>query len=557
MLRSLYLREVLEHARSLTRASGAMLESVTPAESLCLGATGSLEHWNEGRSQCRSLVVSQADWAGPLLCNDVELDRRVDGGLCRELGVHRLLAVAAPWRPAGLGVFSVVNGEHAFTDTDAHSLHVLMGLLAATLVDVADEPVRATLAELAESGYQQMLDAIDDLVIVKGPRSRIVWANKAFRRAYGMTNEQLRGIIDSSASEPDYTLKYIRDDRHVFETGETLDIPDDPLRCYDGELRTYHTVKSAIFDADGRVAMTVGVSRDMSERKLAEAELGAYRDQLERLVRERTGELEVAKSIAENANRAKSAFLANMSHELRTPMHAILAYARLGLDRSVEPKLTSFLRRIIESGERLLILLNELLDLSKLEAGRMHIDLVTSDLEQIVRDVMLEIEPFVASKRLVFQLERAPGCDSCMASVDRKLMAQAFHNILANAVRFSPEEGTLGVRFASVELAPSPGADDGHARPALEVAFRDDGVGIPETELESIFDKFVQSSKTRTNAGGTGLGLAITRQIAELHHGDVRARNNATRGATFVMTIPLRQTSAGGRTGRLSIPLAV
>jgi signal transduction histidine kinase len=170
---------------------------------------------------------------------------------------------------------------------------------------------------------------------------------------------------------------------------------------------------------------------------------------------------------------------------------------------------------------------------------------------------VLELEPFVASKRLVLKLERAPNCEGCMALVDRKLIAQAFHNILANAVRFSPEAGTLGVRFASVELAANPDLDGGQARPALEVAFRDDGVGIPETELESIFDKFVQSSKTRTNAGGTGLGLAITRQIAELHHGDVRARNNEGRGATFVMTIPLSQTSVGDRTGRLSIPLTV
>jgi PAS domain S-box-containing protein len=135
-------------------------------------------------------------------------------------------------------------------------------------VDVADEPSRETLARLAESGYQQMLDAIADMILVKGPRSRIVWANKAFRDVYGMTNEELRGAIDSPTSEPDYTQKFVQDDQRVFETGETLDIPDEPVKSYDGSIRSYHTVKSAILDAMGKVVMTVGVSREITERKL-------------------------------------------------------------------------------------------------------------------------------------------------------------------------------------------------------------------------------------------------------------------------------------------------
>ncbi len=269
--------------------------------------------------------------------------------------------------------------------------------------------------------------------------------------------------------------------------------------------------------------------------KASEQELARHRGQLEELVHARTAELEVAKASAENANRSKSAFLANMSHELRTPMHAVLAYARLALDRDLEPRLKDHIGRIVVSGERLLTLLNDLLDLSKLEAGRMRLQRANHDLDKLVHEVGQEIEPLVAKKKLSLVIERPPS-GGALAYVDRAQMGQVFRNILANAVRFSSEGGRLNVSFATAEL-PAP-VDGGVHRDALQISFADQGVGIPTDELEIIFDKFVQSSKTRTNAGGTGLGLAISKQITELHSGRIQARNNDGGGATFVVTVP-------------------
>jgi signal transduction histidine kinase len=319
------------------------------------------------------------------------------------------------------------------------------------------------------------------------------------------------------------------------------------MRRKDGSWLWFMTqAKVVARDGEGRPLRMIGTQTHIAERKRAEQELKAYREKLEELVHQRTAELEVAKATAENANRAKSAFLANMSHELRTPMHAVLAYARLGLAKDPEPKLRDFLGRIVDSGERLLLLLNDLLDLSKLEAGRMQVDFAPHDLEQIVREVAHEIEPLLTGKRLLLEFQHEPGCESCVAPVDRERMAQVFHNILANAVRFSSEGGRIGVRFACTELPCDSPDYVGDTRLALEVAFSDEGVGIPEGELELIFDKFVQSSKTRTKAGGTGLGLAICRQIAELHRGRVWARSNAGRGATFAVAVPLQIRSAFG-----------
>jgi PAS domain S-box-containing protein len=293
-------------------------------------------------------------------------------------------------------------------------------------------------------------------------------------------------------------------------------------------------------DAKGRPLRVIGTQTDIGERKHWEEELKAHRERLEVLVHERTAELEIAKATAERANHAKSEFLANMSHELRTPMHAILAYARLGLDKALEPKSSEYMQRIHDSGERLLKLLNDLLDLSKLESNATRIDFAPCDLERIAAEVAREIEPLIRGKQLALAIERASDCESCVAHVDRNRIAQMFHNILANAVRFSANGGVLSVRFALAQLPVQGAGSESAARPALEVTFRDEGVGIPEAELEQIFDKFVQSSKTRTNAGGTGLGLAICKEIAELHDGTISARNNPTRGAAFVVTIPFR-----------------
>jgi PAS domain S-box-containing protein len=149
-------------------------------------------------------------------------------------------------------------------------------------------------AELAvresELRYQQVLDAITDMVLVKGPKSSIVWANKAFRDYYGMTNEQLQGMIDAPIVEPDYTLQYIKDDAYVFEKGEVLLIPEEPVTRFDGEVRPFETFKAPIRDLDGNVVMTVGVSRDITERK-------QERERIDALVHERTEQLRESRQL--------------------------------------------------------------------------------------------------------------------------------------------------------------------------------------------------------------------------------------------------------------------
>lgn len=260
---------------------------------------------------------------------------------------------------------------------------------------------------------------------------------------------------------------------------------------------------------------------------------------LEGLVRARTADLDRARLAAEEANRAKAAFLANMSHELRTPMHAILSYAQLGRDATGHEQLEYF-DRITARGEQLLSMLSDLLDLSRLEAGSMSIEFGANDVEALLRDALTLAAERLRAKHVSVHVSRAEDVRDSRALVDAVLMGKLFDNLLSNAVRYSPDGGAVRIMFSRSTLT-----EGQRQLPAIELAIADEGVGIPEEELGAIFDKFVQSSKTRSNAGGTGLGLAIAREIVALHGGKIWASNNRGPGVTLHVLLPSLEASLG------------
>lgn len=283
----------------------------------------------------------------------------------------------------------------------------------------------------------------------------------------------------------------------------------------------------------------VTIYTDVTERKAAEAELIRHRDHLQELVAERTADAVLAKEAAERASEAKSEFLANMSHELRTPMHSVLSFAGLGEEKAIagkQDKLAHYFQRIHQSGARLLGLLNDLLDLSKLEAGMMHVELTAQDVLPLLREAVAENEGWAAKRGI--GLEVIVESPDTAAEIDPVRFGQVIRNLLSNAIKFSPDQGTVSVVCSAATLANGRRATDPETLPALQIAVRDMGLGIPENELEHIFDKFVQSSKTKTGAGGTGLGLAICREIVHAHRGSIRACNNPGGGASLIVLLP-------------------
>jgi signal transduction histidine kinase len=251
--------------------------------------------------------------------------------------------------------------------------------------------------------------------------------------------------------------------------------------------------------------------------RVAAEQLNRQKNQLEELVEVKTRDLVIAKEQAEHANREKSRFLSNMSHELRTPMHAILNFASLALKKSENEKQVRFLQNIRTSGIRLTTLLNDLLDLSKLEAGKMDADFLEQDLNLLIHQAINEVSSLSDKKNITIDLNNDSAC-VCM--VDQKLIMQVLINLLSNAIKFSPENSHVCIQHKVI----GDSEIKAKAKMILVQVF-DEGVGIPPGEQDLIFDKFVQSTKTKTDKGGTGLGLPISKEIIEIHSGVIWAES--------------------------------
>lgn len=280
--------------------------------------------------------------------------------------------------------------------------------------------------------------------------------------------------------------------------------------------------------------------QDISAQKAAEDQLLRHRDQLRQLVLEQTQDLLLAKEAAERSSAAKSDLIAQLSHELRTPLHAILSFARLGIERGGQlstGKVQEYFTRVAESGERLISLLDSLLDLARLESGRISLSMCPSELPRLVDEVVTEFEALLIANRLELKRLDAPSLPLLVMDVPR--IAQVLRNLMSNAIKFAPAQSCITLQTRLVRGLYGRRAHDQQEDTMVEIIVRDEGRGIPEDELEQIFERFTQSSLTRDVAGGTGLGLAICREIVLAHRGEIFARNAERGGAEFIVRLPL------------------
>lgn len=370
--------------------------------------------------------------------------------------------------------------------------------------------------------------AVDGILTVDGD-GIIEMANPALFRTFGYCEAELVGrplsmLLENeqAQSDPDYVGRYLRPGPLCIVGAGSREIEG---RRKGGESFSLDLTVGEIQLGSGR--RFVAIMRDITERKRAQLQLIAYRDHLQDMVEERTRDLKEARDRALVAERAMSVFLANMSHELRTPLHGVLSYARFGIEKSARAtpdKLLRYFTEIRDSGERLLELLNDLLDLSKLRSGKMTYEYAVVAADQIIRSVVQEFSALAEQREI--QLCTAGVAGHVCVRADSGRIAQVIRNLLSNAIKFSSPGGRVTITLCR-------DAEN------VEMRVQDEGMGIPDAELEYIFDAFTQSSKTRTNAGGTGLGLPICKEIVEAGHGGrIWARNLETGGACFTVVLP-------------------
>ncbi len=320
--------------------------------------------------------------------------------------------------------------------------------------------------------------------------------------------------------------------------GEKSHVDDMLIERPDGTERLLEVFGSPVVDDEGRVWASLVSFFDITERKRAELELDRYRDHLEDVVEERTTALSIAKEAAEAANRAKSTFLANMSHELRTPMNAIMGMTDMALRRTTDPGQIDRLTKVSQASSHLLEIINDILDISKIEAERLSLEKIDFKLAGVVDHLRGLVGGKVAEKGLALRIQVEPDLAGLPLRGDPLRLRQILFNLTGNAIKFT-DRGTIDVRVSRVASSST--------TVLLRFEVQDTGIGIAPEDQRRLFSAFEQADGSMTRKyGGTGLGLAISKRLAQLMGGDIGVDSQEGAGSTFWFTVRMDKAFDGG-----------
>ncbi|GAA3185082.1 hypothetical protein GCM10010531_44120 [Blastococcus jejuensis] len=468
--------------------------------------------------------------SGPQSASDLEGGPYADLAWPRAAGL-RSYAMSPLWSGDGkaTGTLSVLDRRpREFGEEELAVLELLGGLLSREqrLDQVrAREASRAAELEASDGRYRSLVDDLGDIVVEIGPTGQITYVNAAWSKLSGLSIEEMVGKDMMEHVHPDDRMLAAEHMAEVLSGADTVR-PDAAREvrflAADGSLRWMSVRGRAVFGDDGQLAGFLGILHDVTARVEAE-----------QAVRDALSEAEAARDEAERASSAKSEFLSRMSHELRTPLNAILGFSQLLELGDLSGEDAENVEHISRAGRHLLDLINEVLDVVRIEAGVLSLSLEPVDVGEVVTE-SLDLVRTAATRRGITL--RAPDrLNGARVVADRQRLKQVLVNLLSNAVKYNRDGGEVLLSWAAPESSSTADAGDGDW---LRVSVRDTGRGIPADRLDDVFTPFDRLGAEGTDVEGTGVGLSLTRTLVEALGGRIGLESEVGRGSTFWVDLP-------------------
>jgi len=485
----------------------ALLLRETPDSIIITTPAGEVVYWNKGAEQI--LGYASAEAVGKPLDDLIVPTEYID-----QLNRYRHEAIANGFstfetarRPKdGSLVYMVVSNKVVY-DGEGRAEHIIISQKDVTHLKVLRD------AKLVESQFRDLLESTPDAIIMANQTGRIVLANSQAESLFGYERGAMLGKLVELLLPSRYRGGHVAHRSGYFGQPRTRSMGAG-LELYglrsDGSEFPVEISLSPLQTAEGTLVMSA--IRDITDRKL-----------IERALQEKNVELE-------RANKAKDSFLASMSHELRTPLNGIIGFAEFLSDGKPGPlneKQKEYLGDILNSGRHLLHLINDMLDLVKVQAGKSDLVPERFRLEEAINEVRAGVHPIAVTKRIEVTVTVAGGIN--MVMLDRHRFKQILYNLLSNALKFTNDDGHVGITATRED------AD------RFRIVVSDDGIGIRAEDIGRLFTEFEQlETGTARRFGGTGLGLALTRKLVELHGGEIHVESEIGKGSSFSVVLPQR-----------------
>jgi PAS domain S-box-containing protein len=520
-----YNHQRISHQATLEddiRLQARMLEQMSEAVLLVKSQDGSIIYSNAGAG--KMLGYDKTEIAGQ------PIGRLDDPGetdpLRTSAGIIPALGQKGEWQ----GEIKVIrkDGEAIWcsvsVSTFTHPVYGEVWLWVANDISARKQVEEAL--RLSEERIRLVIEATNDGIWDWNPVTHEDYLSPRWKMILGYRDDELPNV-DSTFFDlihPDDRAAAAELVARHFEHGEPYRA-EIRMRHKDGSYSWILSRGEAVRDAGGRPVRMVGTITDITERKRTESELVGHREQLEELVRIRTLALETAKDDAERANRAKSEFLSRMSHELRTPMNAILGFGQILEMESLTGNQKESVSEILHAGQHLLVLINELLDLSRIEAGRLDMLLEPVNLATVTNTALKLVSAIIKEQNISIH-NRLEGSTHHYAVADNVRLRQVLVNLLSNAAKYNRPDGHIRI------------ACDAPDSEHLRVSITDSGPGIPPEKQASLFKPFERLGAEFSEIEGTGIGLALSKQLIELMGGTIGMASTPGEGTTFWFDLP-------------------